>query len=720
MPNTSTTPNPQPSDQAVSEANNHQAGQDKPAAAPNDRAAKSSGKKPLILVLIIIFIFTFVGGVLAHSLGMFSFLNLTNRDIEEPAVTPTDQNSILENLVEPGENNSESLFVGKLTKLDQDLQLYKPSETDQNTDIQLTSTYYSAGVYNSGSLQGYTRIVAFREPEGPGDVEVYILATKDFQTYILHDPQNLTKNSAEDDWDNPFHYLDKNKIANTQTLPTYYEETIKLDNTFVLLFKSYAVEYLVNGKDSAGQDIYQLDLLTSLSGFQPLTSPDKNLQLYYRTFEPMLEFEELTPEAVKTQQKIANKYYAGDTTVLALDSTGLPVFYSLSTNQEVAKYKQQLVKFDQQYQVYLQAVQDYDNGLMTEYPDYPEAAEKPTLGFNSSQIQANQNLPWFDKYHAAFGSVCGLDLATKLITVEESELEPVGTVYGLTLYKLKDQNHDLNKLAYAHKFNYYIESLADGHDDFSSMNPGKTIPSYEAYIAQNPLLILKDYWQRWAVVGEYDFVLPGGCGKPVIYLYPTKPTEIEVRLLKPVQFSAVMPNYHQQWKVLAQPNGMLTDLQPELTSCQAIDSNIPGLEYAKQACENNSYPYLYWSGNVLDTNYPKIDQGWVVSRSAVSGFLATKLTEMGLSKTEKTEFLQYWLPQMLAKKANYYRISFLQTHQLNQFIPMEVKPAPDTVFRIFMDYKPLATLPAQLPEPQSLQTLNRQGFTLVEWGGLKQ
>jgi len=74
---------------------------------------------------------------------------------------------------------------------------------------------------------------------------------------------------------------------------------------------------------------------------------------------------------------------------------------------------------------------------------------------------------------------------------------------------------------------------------------------------------------------------------------------------------------------------------------------------------------------------------------------------------------------MLAKNSEYYRISFLNTTQLNRLFPMTVTPVPDSVFRIFMDWQPIDEKPKVMPLPQNLEKLERFGFTMVEWGGLK-
>ncbi|HUD20559.1 MAG TPA: hypothetical protein VMQ44_00625, partial [Candidatus Saccharimonadales bacterium] len=125
-------------------------------------------------------------------------------------------------------------------------------------------------------------------------------------------------------------------------------------------------------------------------------------------------------------------------------------------------------------------------------------------------------------------------------------------------------------------------------------------------------------------------------------------------------------------------------------------------------------------GRQVNTPYPTASGGWVVARANIAEFLTQKLADMGLSEKERTDMTSYWIPKLLKKDMPYYRISFFQTATMNAFIPMKVTPNPDTAFRVFLDWSPLASVPNVLPQPQTLTHLVRKGFTLVEWGGLEQ
>ena len=85
---------------------------------------------------------------------------------------------------------------------------------------------------------------------------------------------------------------------------------------------------------------------------------------------------------------------------------------------------------------------------------------------------------------------------------------------------------------------------------------------------------------------------------------------------------------------------------------------------------------------------------------------------MGLTQKEYNEFIVYWAPRMQENKYNL--ISF-QTENYEQSAPLHINPAPDSMLRVYMAYKPL-TNPIDI-EPQTFKPFERTGFSVVEWGG---
>ena len=175
--------------------------------------------------------------------------------------------------------------------------------------------------------------------------------------------------------------------------------------------------------------------------------------------------------------------------------------------------------------------------------------------------------------------------------------------------------------------------------------------------------------------------------KPVIYLYPEAETEVTVSLDYDGELTCVYPAMEDGvWTVTAAPDGTLTD------------------------AEGQTYNYLYWEG-VSDAEYD-FSEGFCVPGGDTAAFLENALADLGLTRREANEFIVYWLPRM---EGNAYNLIAFQTTAYTDHARLTVVPAPDTVLRVFMAWKPLERS-VQLP-PQTLDGPERAGFTLVEWGG---
>jgi len=175
--------------------------------------------------------------------------------------------------------------------------------------------------------------------------------------------------------------------------------------------------------------------------------------------------------------------------------------------------------------------------------------------------------------------------------------------------------------------------------------------------------------------------------KPVIYLYPTAPTRVSVKLDYAGTLTSTYPAYPSDgWCVDAQPDGTLTD-----------------------PATGREYYCLFWEGEGEDYT---IDSGFVVAGKDTEAFLEDALAKLGLTRREANEFIIYWLPRMEGNAYNL--ISFDPTAYL-QDARLTVNPAPDTVIRVFMTWRGLDA-PMDIPA-QTLTAPVRTGFTLVEWGG---
>lgn len=176
-------------------------------------------------------------------------------------------------------------------------------------------------------------------------------------------------------------------------------------------------------------------------------------------------------------------------------------------------------------------------------------------------------------------------------------------------------------------------------------------------------------------------------GKPAIYLYPQEETEVFVNVeLAQGQFTATEPALKGGWRTTARPDGTLIDEAGQ------------------------SWPYLFWEASCPAAF--DFSQGFVVSSGQAEEFLLQSLAKLGLNSRETADFMEFWLPQL---EENPYNLVAFQQEAYTDLARLDIDPAPDSLIRVFMAWKPMDK-PMEIA-PQELQSPARQGFTVVEWGG---
>ena len=85
---------------------------------------------------------------------------------------------------------------------------------------------------------------------------------------------------------------------------------------------------------------------------------------------------------------------------------------------------------------------------------------------------------------------------------------------------------------------------------------------------------------------------------------------------------------------------------------------------------------------------------------------------LGLNEKEKTDFITYWLPVLLRNKLS---LCTFQTKKFFENYELNISPKPDSLIRVFLTIKKLDTL-VNIKE-QKLESVERKGFTVIEWGG---
>jgi hypothetical protein len=326
-----------------------------------------------------------------------------------------------------------------------------------------------------------------------------------------------------------------------------------------------------------------------------------------------------------------------------------------------------------------------DGSVVKYTPTIPKTTkEEPYWGeVTVPSIIWNDGAPNTEAYEFRSTGGCGYSDCLNIVSSEEvgskSELKIVGkTTDSDTIYAPTSINNTLIKRAYD---SWYVPE-------------GK--PDIETFLKRYPnaVLLWQDPVGRWAMLQMKNLMPQAECGKPVIYLYPKETTKVSVALPRFINVTVSEPTYPAGgWKVLAKPDGTLS-----LTATSTSSTVV-------------TYGSLYWEGTGVGYVSPK--DGFVIKDGQQQAFLSAILLKYGLNKKEASEFMDFWLPKMTG--APYYRVSFL-TNTWSAAAPLYVNPKPDTSIRIFMDWQKLSA-PIKITPPQIITPV-RNGFTLVEWGGL--
>lgn len=178
--------------------------------------------------------------------------------------------------------------------------------------------------------------------------------------------------------------------------------------------------------------------------------------------------------------------------------------------------------------------------------------------------------------------------------------------------------------------------------------------------------------------------------KPAIYLYPEKETSVNVKVNTKGELLYTKPLYpFGGWNVLAYPDGRII-------------------------YNGQNYDYLYYESRIPDSLIDKPKEGFVVSYQELPQLYSSMLPKLGLSQNQTTEFKNYW--EKVLPKSPYYFVGVMDQNNINSFEPLEINPKPATMIRVRLYFEALdKKINAQQPV---IQTPERNGFTLVEWGGM--
>jgi hypothetical protein len=273
---------------------------------------------------------------------------------------------------------------------------------------------------------------------------------------------------------------------------------------------------------------------------------------------------------------------------------------------------------------------------------------------------------------------CGSSMGAYLISSRDvsGAIKQTGTTNTReTIYEFKNINDPEIKFFYD-KFGGVIYNAGQSEN-----------VSIESWYTHHPVILYKNAIGDYVIFTNEKYGTQAECGKPVIYLYPTQTTNVRVQVGANITKSE--PTYNKGWFVQANPNGFIKN----------SDGKI--------------YDSLFWEGTGNGT-YPTIKEGFVIPKTEIEIALRSQLKDLGLSEKESADFMIFWLPKM--PSTPYIRLTWFTTKQLDELAPLIVWPKPNTSIRVFLDFEGLQkfiTLPVQ-----HLSQIPREGFTIVEWGGI--
>jgi hypothetical protein len=207
-----------------------------------------------------------------------------------------------------------------------------------------------------------------------------------------------------------------------------------------------------------------------------------------------------------------------------------------------------------------------------------------------------------------------------------------------------------------------------------------------------------------------------------IFMTQTK-EETEFKVKKPVIYCYSDQNTNFDFQLIQK--GVLTFAYPSLNSNQTWQMKLENNVLSDQNSQQN-YPYLFWESQQKNIHFElsSIKQnkdeigGSIISKAEIVSYLDSTLTALGFNFNEKTDFITFWAPQM--QKEHYYLIQFIQNNQCDQFAKYKINPSPNHLNRIYMLFagNNQPDFPFEV-SPQILKPLERNGFYIVDWGGIE-
>jgi hypothetical protein len=174
--------------------------------------------------------------------------------------------------------------------------------------------------------------------------------------------------------------------------------------------------------------------------------------------------------------------------------------------------------------------------------------------------------------------------------------------------------------------------------------------------------------------------------KPNIYLYSDADMTVNVRL------------YPAHW---------ITESAP------AYPADSGWTVHITDGSLNGTEDYLFYEAVVPDEGFQK-DYGYKVYSKDREQDIERVLDLYGFNEKEKQDFLDYWTDK-LEEDVDYIFLP-QENNEVDIIMPLIISEAPDKIYRIWFYILPDDG--SDIKEPSDISVISRDGFTVVEWGGI--
>jgi len=234
----------------------------------------------------------------------------------------------------------------------------------------------------------------------------------------------------------------------------------------------------------------------------------------------------------------------------------------------------------------------------------------------------------------------------------------------------------------------YLSLKGDKYHIYFDVNYtcGVCAPNYVTYVYEVKEINLDI--EKYVKVLSREECDPDIMYKPIIYIYPNEDMDLTIKLGNEDDLIYTYPKYKNEWHVKVSTDGNIYDYDTM-----------------------RNYYGLYWEA-YSDYKF-NMNEGFVIKGEDTTKFLEEKLAYLGLNEYEINEFIIYWIDKLENNKYNF--ISFRSIDDINKDMPLEFSNNPDTLIRIMVDFKALEDY-IEVKE-QNLVKQERNGYTIVEWGG---